>query len=82
MTFRSMGLTIAAALLAAAPAAAQQRPLVTEDPETIGAGLILVEGGFEYGRDELFPTSGLQGNLLTAPTLGVAFGISSMPSWS
>ncbi len=31
----------------AAPAMAQQRPLVTEDPETVGAGNILIEGGFE-----------------------------------
>src|SRR5204863_2657459 len=67
-----------AALLIAAPAAAQQRPLVTEDPEVIGAGLILLEGGFDYSRDILFPLSGLQGNLLRAPTLGVSLGISSI----
>ena len=60
------------------PAAAQQRPLVTEDPEVIGAGLILLEGGFDYSRDILFPLSGLQGNLLRAPTLGVSVGISSI----
>ena len=55
-------------MLAAAPAAAQQRPLVTEDPEVIGAGLVLLEGGFDYSRDILFPASGLQGNLLRALT--------------
>ena len=65
-------------LVMAAPAAAQQRPLVTEDPEVIGAGLVLLEGGFDYSRDILFPASGLQGNLLRAPTLGVSFGISSI----
>ena len=32
-------------LVAASSAFAQQRPLVTEDPETIGAGLVLLEGG-------------------------------------
>lgn len=57
---------------------AQQRPLVTEDPETIGAGLILLEGGFDQQRDVFFPVSGLQGNLLRFPTLGVSFGISSI----
>jgi hypothetical protein len=62
----------------AAPAAAQQRPLLTEDPETIGSGLVLIEGGFDYARDILFPVSGLQGNLLKAPTLGVSFGLSSI----
>lgn len=29
------------------PARAQQRPLVTEDPETIGAGRLLVEMGVD-----------------------------------
>jgi hypothetical protein len=69
---------LAAALLIATPAAAQQRPLVTEDPEVIGAGMVLLEGGFDYGRDVLYPASGLQGNLLRAPTLGVSWGLSSM----
>ena len=79
MTRSTLGwMTLAACLLAAAPAAAQQRPLVTEDPETIGAGLVLLEGGFDYGRDVFLPASGLQGNLLRAPTLGVSFGISSI----
>jgi hypothetical protein len=61
------------------PAAfAQQRPLVTEDPETIGAGLILLEGGFDVAQDVFYPASGLQGNLLRIPTLGLSFGISSI----
>jgi hypothetical protein len=64
--------------LAAAPAAAQQRPLVTEDPEVIGAGLVLIEGGFDVSRDVVYPASGLEGNLLRLPTLGVSFGISSI----
>jgi hypothetical protein len=79
MTRRILGCAaLAACVLTAIPAAAQQRPLVTEDPEVIGAGLILLEGGFDYSRDILFPASGLQGNLLRAPTLGVSFGISSI----
>ena len=57
---------------------AQQRPLVTEDPETIGAGLILLEGGFDALHEVYYPASGLQGNLLRIPTLGVSFGISSI----
>ena len=57
---------------------AQQRPLVTEDPETIGAGLVLLEGGIDQQREVYFPASGLQGNLLRLPTLGVSFGLSSI----
>jgi outer membrane putative beta-barrel porin/alpha-amylase len=57
---------------------AQQRPLVTEDPETIGAGLVLIEGGFDQQHDVYYPASGLKGNLLRLPTLGVSFGLSSI----
>lgn len=59
-------------------AAAQQRPLVTEDPEPIGAGRILVEGGFDYSTDQVYPVSGLQGNLTRIGTIGVSIGISSI----
>jgi hypothetical protein len=62
----------------AATAGAQQRPLLTEDPETIGAGLVLLEGGIEAQRDVFYPASGLQGDLFRFPTLGVSFGISSI----
>ena len=61
-----------------APAWAQQRPLQTEDPETIGAGRILLEAGVDYERDVFFPLSGLRGNLFTAPSLGVSIGVSSI----
>src|ERR671925_1980807 len=61
-----------------APAFAQQRPLVTEDPEVVGAGRILLEGGIDYGRDVFFPASGLTGNLLRAPLIGISFGLSSI----
>lgn len=62
----------------AAPVWAQQRPLVTEDPETIGGGLILLEGGFDVQRGIVFPVSGLEGNLLRVPVLGISLGISSI----
>jgi hypothetical protein len=65
-------------LLCAGPAVAQQRPLVTEDPETIGAGLVLLEGGIEQQQDVSYPASGLKGDLLRLPMLGVSFGISSI----
>lgn len=75
---RVVALALAGALFWPALAAAQQRPLVTEDPETIGSGLILIEGGVEMQREVLYPVSGLQGNLLRFPTLGVSFGLSSI----
>ena len=62
----------------AVPASAQQRPLQTEDPETIGSGRILIEAGIDCNRDVYYPVSGLRGNLLTVPTLGVSLGVSSI----
>ena len=78
MTRRMTGWMALMCMLAAVPAAAQQRPLVTEDPEVIGAGLVLIEGGFDYSRGIVYPASGLEGNLLRLPTLGVSFGLSSI----
>ena len=64
--------------LAARGAFAQQRPLVTEDPETIGAGRVLLEGGVEYDHDVVYPVSGLTGNLLRVPQFGISIGVSSI----
>jgi hypothetical protein len=51
---------------------------VTEDPETIGSGNILFEGGFDLQKDIFYPVSGLQGDLLRVPVLGLSFGLSSI----
>jgi hypothetical protein len=69
---------VVAVLAVAAPALAQQRPLVTEDPETVGGGRVLLEAGVEYVRDIFLPASGLTGNRLKVPTLGVSVGLSSI----
>jgi Putative MetA-pathway of phenol degradation len=57
---------------------AQQRPLVTEDSETIGAGRMLIEAGLDYGRSVEYPASGLEGHLLRFPLIGVSVGLSSI----
>ena len=71
---------LASALMLLMPlaASAQQRPLLTEDPETIGAGRLLIEAGFDYGRGVAYPASGLEGNLLRVPLVGVSIGVSSI----
>jgi hypothetical protein len=69
---------IAALLLCHATAApAQQRPLLTEDPETIGAGRLLIEGGAEWERDVFLPVSGLRGNTFSLVP-GISVGVSSI----
>jgi hypothetical protein len=60
------------------PAFAQQRPLVTEDPETIGGGRLLIEVGVDSERDVFFPVSGLKGDSLAAPAFGISIGLSSI----
>jgi Putative MetA-pathway of phenol degradation len=57
---------------------AQQRPLVTEDPETIGAGRVLIEAGLDYASDVEYPASGLEGDLFRFPLVGVSVGVSSI----
>lgn len=75
---RSLILAAGAVCVAAGVASAQQRPLVTEDPETIGAGRVLVEAGMDYGKGQLFTASGLEGDLLRLPLIGVSIGVSSI----
>jgi hypothetical protein len=70
--------TVVAVWLLPAAALGQQRPLVTEDPETVGEGRLLIEAGFDYGRDVLYPVSGLEGHLLRAPLIGFSIGLSSI----
>ena len=57
---------------------AQQRPLVTEDPETIGENRVLIEAGIDYSRDVEYPVSGLEGHLRRFPLIGVSVGIGSI----
>ncbi len=75
---RTLALAALLSVLCAGPAAGQQRPLLTEDPESIGAGLMLLEGGFDYTWEQPYPVSGLRGHRLRAPILGVSFGVSSI----
>ena len=71
-------LAVVAMLACAVSAFAQQRPLQTEDPETIGSGRVLIEAGIDYDRDVYLPVSGLRGNLTTMPSFGISLGVSSI----
>ena len=59
----------------AASASAQQRPLVTEDPLTVGGGQILIETGVDWAQGITFPASGLRGDLVSGPTVGISVGV-------
>jgi hypothetical protein len=73
-----VAIVVGALLVSARPALAQQRPLVTEDPEPIGPGRVLLEGGLDLSHDAHYPTSGLEGNLVRFPTIGISVGLSSI----
>jgi hypothetical protein len=68
----------AALCTSATRAWAQQRPLLTEDPETVGTGNVLIEAGFDAQRDIFYPASGLTGDLLRVPMVGLSIGFSSI----
>ena len=73
-----VALILSALIVLSIPATAQQRPLDTEDPETIGSGRMLLEFGVDYRQDWSNPVSGLRGNLFAVPVLGVSLGVSSI----
>ena len=67
-----------ALMISAPPVTAQQRPLVTEDPESVGSGLVLIEAGFDYLREQSYPVSGLTGHRVSVPQVGVSIGLSAL----
>ncbi|HST21179.1 MAG TPA: hypothetical protein VLR90_08690 [Blastocatellia bacterium] len=68
-------LTVFFILLTALAAAAQQRPLVTEDVDIIKPGVIRIESGFEFLQDIKFPLSGLRGDLTKLADTRLSFGL-------
>lgn len=55
---------------------AQQRPLVTEDPETIGTHRVLLEGGIELDSDQSNAAYGVKGDITHIAIFGVSVGLS------
>ena len=64
-------------VLLSASASAQQRPLLTEDPDPVGDGRMLIEAGIEHTRSQRYSVSGLEGTLLRGPLLGISTGVGS-----
>jgi hypothetical protein len=62
-------------IMMAVPALAQQRPLTTEDPETVGVNRVLVEGGMEFDTSQIYPAYGLTGSTTHGPSFGVSVGV-------
>ncbi len=74
---RLVGCGLALVLASGVCAQAQHRPLVTQDPEVIGDGRVLVESGVETGSHIWYPVSGLTGDRVAWP-VGVSLGLGSV----
>ena len=62
-------------LLAPGQAAAQQRPLLTEDTRTVAAGSARFELGFDFEQNRNFPLSGLNGDLSRFGVVSLTLGL-------
>jgi hypothetical protein len=77
LRFRAARFAIAIAFFAAvsAPAFAQQRPLITEDVETVSPGAARFEVGVDFLQGKNYPVSGLNGDLSRLGVLSLTFGL-------
>ena len=71
-------LALAAACFLSTTALAQDRPLRTTDVETVPAGDVRAEIGFDFLQDVAFPLSGLRGDETSAGVLNLRMGISKI----
>jgi len=69
-------LVITVALGACAVAAAQQRPLLTEDVDIIPPGTMRIEAGLDFLQNAKYPVSGIKGDLTRVGVIGVNIGMS------
>ena len=65
---------IAFCFVLSAAAAAQQRPLLTEDVDIIPPGTLRIEAGIDFLQGATFPASGLTGDLTRVGVIGVNIG--------
>ncbi len=56
-------------------AAAQQRPLITEDVDIISPGTIRIEAGLDFMQGARYTVSGIKGDLTRVGVIGVNFGM-------
>src|SRR5262245_38700123 len=69
--------TIVFFVLASLSAFAKQRPLFTEDVQTVKPGAVRFDAGFDFLQDKDYPVSGLNGDLKRLGVLSLTFGLAS-----
>src|SRR5215210_3710072 len=60
---------------AAVVAAAQQRPLITEDVDIIPPGTVRIEAGIDFMQGAKYSLSGIRGDLTRVGVIGISFGM-------
>src|SRR5215467_5916528 len=78
LDMRKVFLMAAATGLAVCSCFAQDRPLRTTDVETVPAGVVRAEVGFDFLQDVGFPLSGLRGDETSVGVLNLRMGISKI----
>src|SRR5262245_10339149 len=76
-TIWRMAYAIVFLALASLTTFAQQRPLVTEDVQTVKPGAVRFEAGFDLLQDKDYPVSGLNGDLARLGVVSLTFGLAS-----
>lgn len=72
------GLSLLLCVLASIPLAAQNRPLRTADAQTVPAGTLRAEVGFDFLQGADFPLSGLSGDLTSLGVTDLRLGVGSI----
>ncbi len=75
-TIASALVTLGFALSLSLVACAQQRPLLTEDVDTIPPGTIRIQAGLDFMQDVKYTASGLTGDLTRVGVIGINIGLS------
>jgi hypothetical protein len=78
VTFRRTAWLLAVWWLVPGAASAQHRPLLTQAPEVVGAGRVVLEAGAEFASDVTYRASGLVGDLVRTPLVAVTTGVGSI----
>lgn len=69
------------ALLTFGAVHAQQRPLLTDDVDTVPTGAVRISAGVDFLQDAKFPLSGINGDLTRVGVVNVAIGLNSNVSF-
>ena len=72
---RRLALTLLVAVLVCLPLAAQNRPLRTVDAETVPAGTMRVQVGFDFLQDVDITLSGLSGDMTSVGVVQIRMGV-------